>query len=375
MIKQFILFCSGANTEVLSKCPTQEPRMVSIGLSVLLTAVLALFSSCYAMYFVFDNIFFSELFSIIWALMIFNLDRYIIISSSKEKKVLFFFPRILIAVIISITISKPVEIKIYEDLIMRNIYANNEGNLSKYKNDFDVRLSNISREIKETESGVYDYNNDIILKDITGKIKELKAINRIIRKDSLRVRANNRTIAILSKKEAKRRDEVMNAFKVKESQKSTHLNDLYSEMAGMNKKRDSLFLSYSDRVSVNKDLISMLTSLSEVKSQNDTVAVSSGFITALFLLIETSPILIKMMTKNGVYEELVANQERVILESKNLCDDIEKESLLKISKYNADMRIKLNQATTDYYNKKEGYLKKVEIDKGYDKKLTNINNC
>lgn len=117
-LKEFFLFCSGVDQSILEKCPTDENKYVGIGATVFFTAVLALFSSAYALFTVFDSWFVALLFGLIWGMMIFNLDRYIV-SSMKSRGTFFrdfwiALPRLALAVLLAVVISKPLELKIFE---------------------------------------------------------------------------------------------------------------------------------------------------------------------------------------------------------------------------------------------------------------------
>jgi len=63
-IKAFLLYCSGADTTILEKCPTDENKFIGIGGTVLFTGLLAFFSAGYAVYTVFDNYFFAFVFGL-----------------------------------------------------------------------------------------------------------------------------------------------------------------------------------------------------------------------------------------------------------------------------------------------------------------------
>jgi hypothetical protein len=98
------------------------------------TALMACIAASYALYTVFDNLFTSIFFGIIWGLLIFNLDRYIVSTIKKTGNVIDEFiqasPRIVLAVIIAIVISKPLELKIFEKEINQV--------LLEQKNDFTL---------------------------------------------------------------------------------------------------------------------------------------------------------------------------------------------------------------------------------------------
>ena len=117
-LQEFFLFCSGVESSVLEKCPTDRNKYAGIGATVFFTGVLAFFSSSYALFTVFDSYLLSGAFGMIWGLMIFNLDRYIVMSMKSNGKwgrdFLVAFPRLLMAVLLALVISKPLELKIFE---------------------------------------------------------------------------------------------------------------------------------------------------------------------------------------------------------------------------------------------------------------------
>lgn len=51
----FFWFCSGADTEILKKTPTERAKYTGIGATVFFTGVFALLAASYALFTVFDN--------------------------------------------------------------------------------------------------------------------------------------------------------------------------------------------------------------------------------------------------------------------------------------------------------------------------------
>src|SRR5690606_34867943 len=124
-IKQFLLFCSGVFIPLIRKSPSESNKYIGIGGTVFFTGVLAALSAGYALYTIFDSTFIAIPFAILWGLMIFNLDRYIVSSMRKRKNAWsewkLAFPRLVLAVLLAFVISKPLELKIFEKEINRKL--------------------------------------------------------------------------------------------------------------------------------------------------------------------------------------------------------------------------------------------------------------
>lgn len=135
-ITDFLITCSGADRETLNTVAIEKPKFASIGAAILLTAVLASVSGGYALFFSFKSITASVLFGILWALLIFNLDRYIIVSIDKNspvpRQIAMSIPRIFISFVLAVTISKPLELRIFEGSINGKLYEKDTRETGKY---------------------------------------------------------------------------------------------------------------------------------------------------------------------------------------------------------------------------------------------------
>ena len=119
MLQQFFILCSGADSSILKTCSNGEQnKYAGIGATIFFTAIMAFIASSYALYTVFGSMYTSISFGVIWGLLIFNLDRFIVSTIKKrdhfKTEFLQAIPRIILAVIIAIVISKPLEVKIFE---------------------------------------------------------------------------------------------------------------------------------------------------------------------------------------------------------------------------------------------------------------------
>ena len=89
---------------------SDKNKYMGIGATVFFTGVLAFFSSGYALYIVFESWWAAVEFGLVWGLMIFNLDRYIVLSMKSYGKwwrdLTVALPRVVLAVLLALVISK-----------------------------------------------------------------------------------------------------------------------------------------------------------------------------------------------------------------------------------------------------------------------------
>src|ERR1700753_1955843 len=174
-VTRFFWFCSGAHVDTLKKYPIEHNKFVGIGATIFFTALFALLSGGYAMYFVFAGNplapVFAVLFGLIWGTAIFNMDRYIVSSIDKQgstnQQILQATPRILFAIIIGIVISRPLELKIYDKEIrqrLKSAYLKGQHSridtLEKtYTQKYEMELGKTAELKREKDSLETDINN------------------------------------------------------------------------------------------------------------------------------------------------------------------------------------------------------------------------
>lgn len=79
------MLCSGVDSDIINGCSNGEQnKYAGIGATVFFTAVMAFIASSYALFTVFDNPFIAIAFGLVWGLLIFNLDRFIVSTIKKE---------------------------------------------------------------------------------------------------------------------------------------------------------------------------------------------------------------------------------------------------------------------------------------------------
>jgi hypothetical protein len=125
---KFLWWCAGADEKILMYCSySDHVKYLGIGGVVLATAFMAALSMGFALHTIFDLWAVTIPVAFIWALIVFNLDRFIVSSTGKgdgESTISWSelgnaAPRLLMATLLGLTISAPLETTIFDREIQR----------------------------------------------------------------------------------------------------------------------------------------------------------------------------------------------------------------------------------------------------------------
>ena len=304
MLKQFFILCSGADTDLLEGCSEgEQTKYVGIGATVFFTAVMAFLASSYALFTVFDSIYPAIAFGIVWSLLIFNLDRFIVSTIRKRDKIGSEFlqatPRIILAVIIAIVISKPLEIKIFEKEINtvllkeKNAMAlNNKKEVANYfKSDLDKNKTEI----------------DKLKSEITNKEKEVNTLYETYITEAEGTAGTKKLGKgpVFKEKIAK--------HDLAKQELDTLQKTNLAKIAEMEKNTKTLQTDLDKKVSETQPIIDGFDGLmARINALDKLPWLPSFFIMLLFLAIETSPIIAKLLSPKGEYDYKLEDLETAL---------------------------------------------------------------
>lgn len=305
-IQDFFLFCSGVEAQVLEKCPTDRNKYAGIGATVFFTGVLAFFSSSYALFTVFDSYWLAAIFGLVWGAMIFNLDRYIVMSmksnGNKWRDFGVAFPRLILAVLLALVISKPLELKIFE--------------------------KEIRAEMVQMEQEVFKKQEDLVKARYQSDINALRAQAAQIKIEMAAKTAYRDSLAKSAVQEAdgtggSRKKNLGPIYLAKKAQADqaqselmtfTTLNEplirekeLAAQQLEGQSKQDILQL---DRGKYD-GFAARMDALSRLGQGSLAIFWASIFITLLFIAVETAPIFVKLISSRSPYDYVLHQQEHV----------------------------------------------------------------
>ncbi|WP_320816101.1 DUF4407 domain-containing protein [Flavobacterium sp.] len=305
MLKKFFILCSGADKNLINSCSNGEQnKYAGIGATVFFTAVMAFIAASYALFTVFDNAYIAMAFGLVWGLLIFNLDRFIVSTIKKRDSFWSEFkqatPRILLAVIIAIVISKPLEIKIFEK----------EINTVLLKEKNQMALNN-KKEIANYFQSDVDKNKtqiDSLKSDITKKEKEVNDLYSVYITEAEGTAGTKK----LGKGPV---------YKEKREKHDASLQDLallktinQAKIAELETKAKSLQTDLDKKITETQPIIDGFDGLmARINALNKLPLLPSLFIMLLFLAIETSPIIAKLLSPKGEFDFKQEDAEMSVL--------------------------------------------------------------
>lgn len=302
--RDFFLFCSGVHVPMLKRAPSEVNKYGGIGATIFFTGLLAAFSGGYAMWTVFSQLWAALLFGLIWGLMIFNLDRYIVSGMKKRNNFGSEFgmavPRLVLAVLIAIVISKPLELQVFN--------------------------KEIQQELIVMEQQVFKTQEDKVKERFQQRRNELNTEIALLN-DAIRVQATKRdTLQIIAQQEAdgtggSRKRNLGPIYKAKKAdadsaaallqtitqQNGTLIRKKQQELASL----DSTFKATTgvlDRSHID-GLASRLDALGHLTDRSTAVRWANWFIVLLFITIETAPVFVKLISPRGPYDDLLEAHE------------------------------------------------------------------
>jgi len=257
------------------------------------------------LYIIFNSIPLAIIFGIFWGILIFFLDWYIVSSLKKEERFfsefLFSVPRLILAVLLAVVISRPLELKLFEKEIDGVLQTIQSENSIEYKELIDKEYGSISQltqknerlrlEVKQKEK-LRDKLFNMLIEEAEGRSPTSKigkgAVYREKKEEYDKIDKELQELKLVNNAQAEKNRETI---AILESNKQKQVDKSNSKI----KKADGL--------------LARLEAMGVLSEKNSTVMYASWFIFILFILIESSPILVKLLSKRGPYDELIEKEE------------------------------------------------------------------
>jgi hypothetical protein len=291
---RFLWRCSGATVSILEETPTDKVKYEGIGGIVCTTAILAFFSSTYALYLIFNKLLASFLAGLVWSLIIFNLDRYIVSTIEKRgrwwRELGQAAPRFALAVVIAVVVSHPLKLKIFEKEISAELL----------KEEHFSRRKDLNEQIERIRTEQEDIGNK--LNEVRSSLKERR--NQLVGEMQGPYRGYGPIATKIDQLISQQKEE----FDREVSPLQSRLDELDRQRVKLEKdmaQEDAAYNSFTEHegTSARKfGILDRIRTLGDLKKSDDSVWHTDFFISVLFIILESAPVLFKLLTPVGAYD-------------------------------------------------------------------------
>ncbi len=314
MLQNFFITCSGANIKILKDCPpTEKTKYVGIGATVFFTALMAAASGMFFISFAFTN---SEskvveisngaivIFGILWGLLIFNIDRNLIISLRKTGDWKSEFRqarlRLILAIFIGLVISTPLELKLFDTEVTRKMESENSQ-----EKDNKIAEKYAKQAIKIS---TFDSTIRIIQKDVDAKeLRKNILYNKYIEEAEGVGGTMKRGRGPVFEEKKRESDAADSAYQIEKRKLDIKKLEKDALTKQINKEIEDEGKSIENGNGVSTRISALYRS-----------SWSHWFITILFVIIEILPIFTKIISKRGPYDYLLESLEHKVFVEEQL---------------------------------------------------------
>jgi len=328
---RFLWWCAGAHQQLLKEFPSEHTKYAGLGGVILATFVLAALSAGYAVYSVFGNIGWTLAFACIWGLIIFNFDRFLVSTMRKygvsaRKQLWMTLPRIVLALLIGITIARPLELKIFEKEIDTKVAQNMHHKI----------LVNDSLLQRENQLQVQ-----------TAAAERDRLLGRKLSLEDTLHRLKQAYVQEADGTGGSGRRGIENLTRLKMDAYSSSLKQAAPEMQQLDAavlRQDSIIngaralledkrRQYETTVKNNVGFLERNKALSDLSDEEPSVQWTSLLLSLLIILIEIGPILSKLIMQVGPYDIALAKEELIYMAAAE--NDIRKDKEISFAKKKA----------------------------------------
>lgn len=329
-----LYFSAGADVQLLRYCPNYDRvKLQGIGGTVIATAILAFVSGSYAFYTVFGPnsptkdeplswlwFFVSVFVGLIWAAVIYNLDRFIVSTTGhgdgtdqiKWHEFVQALPRILMACLIGFVIAKPLEIRIMKTEI--------DARLERAQVELRDEYINDAKKRRDDALGSISLAKQELLDQLNVKIKELDALKLARDKADEAYRNEFEGTGGTGKKgvgpAAERKEVLLNERNAELRQGELRLQPEIQEFETRIKEKDAeaekVHQEYRDAEPKAQRQGEKLNGLiKRIQLAHEISRTASWFLTLMLIFIEVAPLIFKMMISLSPIDYLTENQKRL----------------------------------------------------------------
>lgn len=323
LFQKILISCSAAVEDILARpqCRADAKRHAMVGAFVLLTACFAFASGGFAVYTGFESIPLAIALGFAWALMIFTIDRFIVSGIRKAdvegmsffgrwktrmREWLMAIPRLALAGVISLVIVTPLELRFFEREIDAQIESSQLAEVARATKHIDAGFTRI---------GELQTENQDLRKEIEDARTRYENADELMIRESLGKDPNGSgekgegPIYEMRKARAQQLQSELHTA-LQKNEETIRKND--AEIKRLEKNREDVIEARRKVIDKSDGFLARYEALGVLGDNHPDIATARLFMTLLFLCIELTPVLTKMLFPRGPYDELMDTLEHTV---------------------------------------------------------------
>ena len=306
LLYRFLILCAGSDEDILEKCPRSERiKHAGFGALVLVPATLGFFSMTYALSTFVPSPFLYVPAGLLWALIVFIFDRFIVSSFRKKQSILkdvtsaTFISRLVFSAFVGVAVAHPLVLLYFRESINVNMDEVAHAKIDSIENAYRLQVNG------------YRLQNDTIDNNIKALSDTIHRQESILH-DEIKgvVRGDESTTGIAGEGPTFKYD-------------TAYLHRLYGDLAQMgiaNQARkaanlalmaqlDSVRGAKIARLTFSRDYLEREKALGRLSAANPVIRVTTWFMILFFVFIDILPVTWKGLTNRGPYDEFLNETE------------------------------------------------------------------
>jgi len=290
-------------------CSTDHNTYAGIGATIVLTAVLASLSGGYALWTVFQSSPYAISLGLLWGILIFNWDRYIVMSLHKSRggfgafcrQIATASPRLVLALLIASVITVPLELKIFEREILDQLESNHQRTLNEDIQSIEQKYSEIADLAKQ---------NTTLTEAITGKEGQRNDAFQEVQGEASGNRGTGiRGVGPVWRQKTTFLDQLDKELHDLRSHNNAQIQQNHARIGALKKARETEIAHKAVILQEANGLLARLDVLHDLIKEQTTTALAFVLIAVMFVVIETAPVVVKLLSTYGPYDAIVEQKE------------------------------------------------------------------
>ncbi len=303
----FLWWCAGAHQPLLNQFPSESSKYGGLGGVILATFVLATFAGGYAMYTVFGNFWLAVGFGIIWGLIIFNFDRFLVSTMrkygvSRRKQIWMTVPRIALALLIGLTIARPLEMKIFDKEINTKMVENMHAKVQLNDSLLQIEHAAIMKGAVEERERLTARKRGI--EDTLHQLQQ----SYITEADGTGG-SGRRGIERITRLKQDAYSQALQQYNPELALLTTGIQQQDSLLANAKTGMESKRKEFEKLAAANMGFLERNKALADLSGEESSVWWACTLIALLIIVIETGPIIAKLIMPVGPYDIALAKEE------------------------------------------------------------------